>query len=163
MSRKVNTFASIITNPLPLHTFIVKIPEFDFNEIVESAALPQEVFRQVTLYTQGEPVIYPTTPECKHEWAVKIPDSDDGKINSQFLRIRSKFFDQKTGLFAPKLWFDTEIFVRDLANKPVLSTVLHGCWLKGRGDVALDVSDPTKPLKWDWMFTFQWLEDKQLK
>lgn len=163
MSRKVDSFASIITNPLPLHTFIVNIPDFQFNAVVESAGLPQDSFREVRLYTQGEVVIYPTIPDSKHEWAIKIPDNDDGKINKEFLRIRNKVYDQKAGMFKLSTWFDVEVFVRDLANKPVLSTVLHGAWLKGRNDVSLANNDPTQAFKWDWLFTYQWLEDKQIK
>lgn len=163
MSRKVDNFASVITNPLPAHTFIVNIPSFDFNAVVESTSLPSDELREVVLYTQGEEIHYPTTPNNSHKWNIKVPDNADAKVYQQLMAIRNSRYNQQSGDFTMKGWFDVEIFVRDLAQKPVLSTILHGCWLKSRADVSLDQSQATNPIKWDFQFVFQWPEDKLIK
>ncbi len=159
MSRKVQSFASIITQPLNTYNFKVVIPEIDFAEIIQSTNFPSEKLRVITLWTNGEPVRYPALPENSGEWAIKIPESDDGKIRSAFENLKRKMYNQQTGMLIPSIWKNVQIFARDMADNVVFSSVLHGCWLRGRNDVVLDSTNPTANWAWDYVFTYQWIED----
>lgn len=163
MSNKVQAFAKIITQPLNVHNFRVVIPAFDYDFIVQSTQFPTEEMQIVQLFTQGEPVRYPTIPRNSGEWAVKVPENDDGKIWDRFRTLKNRQYDQVNGLMNPQPWFDCQIFARDLANRPVFQTILHGCWIKGRGEVGLDNSNPTNSWIWDFKFVYQWLEDAKAK
>lgn len=163
MSQKVQTFASIITRPLNLHNFLVKIPKFDYSIVIQSTTFPTEEFRMVKLYTQGEEVRYPTIPQNNGEWAIKVPENDDGKIWNQFRTMKNSVYDQVSGLMNPQAWFPIEIYARDLANRPIFLSILHGCWIKGKNDVSLDASNPQNSWQWDFKFVYQWIEDKGVK
>lgn len=159
MSVKVQTFANIITNPLNVHNFYVVIPDADLAEIVRSTSFPGEQLREVTLYSHGESVVYPTLPENSGTWSFSIPESDDGKVRRQFEALKSRLYNQKTGALNVDTWYDVQVMARDLNDNPVFGVILHGCWIRGRGDVSLDASNPTNNWNWDYQFRYQWRED----
>lgn len=159
MSRKVQQFANIITTPLNVHNFIVTIPGFVEAIVVESTTFPSDTLREMKLWFQGEEVRYPTIAENSGKWAIKIPENDRGLIRSKLQAFRNSIYDQKTGIIIPALWKDITVHARDLNNQLVFGVILHGAWIRGRNEVQLANSDPSQNWKWDWQFTFQWIED----
>lgn len=160
MSLKVNTFASIITNPMNVHNFVVSIPGVTNGSIVvSSTTFPSEKLREIILHYQGEEIVYPTLPKNDHSWKVKVPESDSGIIKKEFDVLKKKSYNQKTGLFTPTKWKDVPVVARDLAGNEVFKVILHGVWIVGRESVDLNNSDPTKNWEWDYEFRYQWLED----
>ena len=159
MSRKVQRFTSYITTPLNVHNFVVNIPGFANSILVESTTFPSDTLREMKLWFQGEEIRYPTIAENTGKWEVKIPESDRGNIRSELQRFRNSIYDQRTGLVIPSAWKSVTVTARDLQDREVLSVILHGCWLRGRSEVSLSNSDPTQHWKWDYQFTFQWIED----
>lgn len=161
MSLKVNQFAGVITNPLNIHNFAVSIPDADIASlIVAAASFPTEKLQEVKLYFQGEEIVYPTIAKNDHSWKIKVPENDDGKVRAELDRLKSKSWNQKTGIFIPASWSNVSVFARDLAGNVVFSTILHGAWLLGRDQVDLQNNDATKNWEWDYEFRYQWLEDK---
>lgn len=164
MSNKVQTFASIITQPLNIHNFLVKIPEVDVSVVVESTTFPTEKLRIIELWAHGEKVRYPGIPENDGIWKIKIPESDTGVVREQLDALKSKIYDQKTGRItiasATSVWKDVEVIARDLADNIVFSVTLHGVWLRGRDALNLSSTDPSASWKWDYEFVYQWIEDK---
>lgn len=161
MSLKVNQFAAVITNPLNIHNFAVSIPDADIASlIVSSSAFPTEKLQEIKLYFQGEEIIYPTIAKNDHSWKIKVPENDDGKVRAELDKLKSKFWNQKTGIFIPNTWSNVIVNARDLAQNIVFSTILHGAWLVGREQVELQNNDATKNWEWDYEFRYQWLEDK---
>lgn len=163
MSTKAQTFASIITNPMNLHNFFVEIPGInsDLTLIVESTTYPaQGQHRDVTLWFQGEKVTYPGLPENGGTWAIKIPESDNGVVAKEFHKLAKSMYDQKTGIMTPTVWKDINVFAKDLAGNIVYSVVLHGAWLKQRQPANLNSSTPEAAWKWDYVFYYNWIEDK---
>lgn len=160
MSRKVQRFTQIITNPLNIHNFRVTIPMIDFDILVSSTTFPSERLRTVQLFTFGEAVRYPTIPENSGAWQVRMPEDDSGKVHRDFLALKAQMYNQQTGLLVPQLWDDVLVHARDLADNIVFSTVLHGVWFQGRNDVTIDNSNPATNWNWDYQFVFQWIEDK---
>jgi len=162
MSVKVQQFTSYITNPLNIHNFVVDIPGFDYSIIVKSTTFPSERLREVVLHFQGEEIRYPTIPETSHTWNVAIDEDDSGIIRASMEKLKSKFYNQKTGLLVPQAWDDAIITARDLAGNPVFSCIMHGFWIKGRSDVNVNNADPTQNWAWDYQFIYQWIEDKDV-
>lgn len=163
MSRKVNTFASIITQPLNVHNFYVDIPGVTTASIVVSAAdFPSEKMRKMILHFQGEEIRYPTIPSNQGEWKIKVPENDKGEIRRQLDSLKSARWDQKSGILSPTKWFDPIITARDLQLNPVFSCIMHGAWLVGRDQLNLSNADPTKNWEWDYEFCYQWIEDIDL-
>lgn len=161
MSLKVNQFAAIITNPLNVHNFAISIPDAGIASIVVSAsAFPSEKLQEVKLHYQGEEIIYPTIAKNDHSWKIKVPENDDGKLRRELDKLKSKSWNQKTGIFVPSTWSTVKVHARDLANNIVFSTILHGAWLVGRDQVELANDDASKNWEWDYEFRYQWLEDK---
>lgn len=163
MSVKVQAFANIITNPLNIHNFLVKIDDVDLDLIVQSTVFPSESLRTITLYVHGEPVRYPTLPENSGSWSVRVPENDNGIVKQTFEKLKSSMWNQKTGVFTPKKWKNVQIFARDLADNIVFSVILHGVWLKGRNDVNLANDNPANNWNWDYQFVYNWIEDVDYK
>lgn len=159
MSRKVNKFASIITNPLNIHNFVVDIPGFEYSILVSSTSFPSEKLRTVTKYYQGEKIDYPTIPELGGSWEFTIPENDNGIIKKKLDSFKSKMWDQKSGIFVPNLWKNVTVTSRQLDDTEVFSVILHGAYLLGRNSVNLKNSDPTASWDWDYQFRYQWIED----
>jgi hypothetical protein len=160
MSLKVNTFASIITNPLNIHNFVVEIPEAaNASIVVASTQFPSEKLQKVVLHYQGEEVRYPTIPKNDGVWKVKVPETDSGAIKKELDALKSAVYSQKTGIFTPSRWKDVKVTARDLEGNIVFSSILHGAWLVGRDPVELNNSDPSKNWEWDYEFCYQWIED----
>lgn len=159
MSVKVAQFANIITQPLNIHNFIVDIPGVDVSILVSSTNFPSERLREITLWFQGEKVIYPSLPENDNHWKVKLPESDNGVVRRTLDSLKAKRYNQKTGIMTPDTWKTVTVSARDLEGNLVFQVLLHGAWLKGRDNVDLDNSDPSKNWNWDYEFVFQWIED----
>lgn len=160
MSRKVQQFANIITQPLNTYNFHVNIPEANFSMIVESTQFPSEQLREVVLYYKGEEIRYPAIPQNSHQWSFNIVENDSGAIRRQFDALKSSRYNQSTGLLVARPWRDVQIFARDMADNPVFSCILHGAWCKGRGDgPSLNANSVTDSWKWTYQFVFQWIED----
>lgn len=160
MSRKVQQFANVITQPLNIYNFDISIPAINFSSVVQASTFPSEKLQIMTLFTHGEQVQYPSIPKNGGQWQVTLPESDSGIIRREFEAIKSNMWNQKTGLLTPPKWYDISVIARDLADNPVFSGVLHGCWIMGRNDVNLNAQDVQTSWKWDYMFIYQWLEDK---
>lgn len=162
MSNKVQTFASIITNPMNLHNFEVRIPGVDPNTtlIVESTTFPtQGKFREISLWFQGEKVTYPGLPENGGNWTIRIPESDTGVVAKEFHKLVTAMYNQKTGVMKPTVWKDVEVYCKDLQGNITFSVILHGCWLAQKNQVNLNASTPDQSWKWDYVFVYQWIED----
>lgn len=160
MSRKVNTFAAVVTQPLNIHNFVVTIPEADNTSlIVESTAFPAEQLQEMILHFQGEEIHYPTIPKNSHAWNVKVPEADSGVIRRELEALKQKIYDQLSGIVTPQVWSNVNVYARDLAGNLVFHVILHGVWIVGRNDVQLSNTDPSQSWKWDYQFRFQWIED----
>lgn len=163
MSRKLNTFAAVITQPLNTHNFVVTIPGANTSEIVvSSTSFPSEKLRMVKLYYQGEEIRYPTIPENSGTWDITIPESDGGVIRRELENLKGSMYDQMSGIMDSSKWKNITVTARDLNDQPVFQCVLHGAWISGRDDVSLDNSDPTQAWKWKYTFHFQYIEDIDL-
>lgn len=166
MSRKIQTFSSIITQPMNVHNFHVSIPGFeDYALIVQSTTFPSEQMRMTNLYVQGEEVRYAVTPSNAGTWSVNVPETDSGLIRSTLDSLKSAMWDQKSGNLSVSAaqWFDITVTARDLNSEPSFQCILHGCWIVGRGDVNLSQQDPTANWRWDYQFRYNWLEDVALR
>lgn len=161
MSIKAQTFARVITNPMNVYNFEVRIPGVDYSLIIESTQYPnQGKFRTISLWFQGEQIRYPGLPDNGGEWAFKIPESDDGKIAAAFKKLFDAMYNQKTGQMFHKKWKDIDLFAKDDAGNVTYSVTLHGCWIVSRQNVSVDQSRPGDAWKWDYAFVYQWIEDK---
>ena len=78
--------------------------------------------------------------------------------------ITELHLDSKTaleiGFAAVSVWKDIEIFAKDLSGNIVYSVVLHGAWLKQRQPTNMNASTPEVAWKWDYIFYYNWIEDK---
>lgn len=166
MSRKANRFASIITQPLNVYNFEIRIKSFvdevdaDILATVQSTTFPSEQNQETTLYHQGEAVTYAVKPKVGGDWSITLPEGDKGQVRQELDRLKDAMYDQVTGVFTPQPWYDIEVFQKDLQENIVFSVVLHGCWIKGRGDQNLTAGEPTT--NWSNVYTFHygWLQDK---
>lgn len=160
MSIKVNTFASIITNPLNVHNFLVTIPSSPLGSIVVSSSeFPSEKLQEVVKYYQGHQIAYPTIPKTGGSWKVTLPESDSGIIKRELDRLKNMQYDQASGIFVPNIWESVAVTARDLSGRPVFSCAMIGCWLMGRDSVNLSNDDASKSWDWTYEFRYQWLED----
>lgn len=166
MSRKVNTFASFITQPLNVYNFQIRItsPVDKVDEavlmVVQSAKFPSEKMRTMEKNFQGEKITYPAKPANGGTWTITVPEGDKGQTRRELDRLKNRMYDQKTGTLIPNFWYDIEVFHRDLQDNIVFSVVLHGCWSIGRGDFDLKTDDVSSSVNWSYDFQYQWLEDK---
>ena len=166
MSRKINTFASFITQPLNVYNFQIRItsPTDKVDEsvlmVVESTKFPSEKLREMVLNYQGEKISYPAKPENGGTWTITVPEGDKAQVRKELDRLKNKQYDQKSGVMSPTTWYDVEVFHRDLQDNIVFSIVLHGCWLMGRNEIDLKTEDATSSVKWSYDFKYQWIEDK---
>lgn len=162
MSNKAQRFAGVITNPMNVFNFEINIPGVNSNctLVVESTTYPQQgKFRTISLWYQGEQVRYPGLPENGGEWTVRIPESDDGKILKAFHELSSVRYNQKTGVMSPVKFNDITLVMKDLQGNEVYHVVLHGCWINSRNNVNLSAQQAGDSWKWDFVFTYQWIED----
>lgn len=160
MSLKQQTFAGIITQPLNLHNFMIKIPGFDYAMIIQSTSLPAETQREQVLSWQGEEIHYPTLPQTAGVWNFTVPENDDGKVQAAFLALRKKQHNQLTGRVGNPLWFPVQIYARDLHDNNVLQCTLQGCWWRTRAEVQLNTTDPQQNWNWQYQIQYHWIDDK---
>lgn len=160
MSIRAVEFARVITNPLNIYNFEVKIPGFDYAMIVESTTFPAEQSREMKLTRQGEDIYYRAKPVVGGKWNVKVPENDDGKVRYSMEKLIRDAWEQKSGALRPEKWLDIDIFARDQADNIVFHSVLHGCWLQQRNSVSLNTADVTSNWAWDFQFVYCWIEDK---
>jgi len=166
MSRKVNTFASFITQPLNVYNFEIRItsPTDKVDEtvlmVVESTKFPSEKMRTMEKNFQGEKITYAAKPDSSGTWTITVPEGDKGQTRKELDRLKNKMYDQKSGSVIPTIWYDVEVFHRDLQDNIVFSVVLHGCWLKGRDAIDLKTNDVSSSVSWNYEFQYQWIEDK---
>lgn len=161
MSRKAAQLAAIITNPLNVHNFVCIIEGFSTEKalIIESTTFPTEKFREITLWIQGEKVIFPTLPESENRWKFKIPESDSVTVHRDLTAIKGSMYNQKTGRFTPTRFKSIEVIARDLADNNLFSVRMHGAWLKGRDSASLANNNPSESWKWDYEWVYDWIED----
>ena len=169
MSRRINKFASIITQPLNIYNFEIRIKSLvdevnpDILLTVQSTQMPAEQFRETTLQYQGETITYQAKPQLSGDWTFTIPEGDRGQIREELDRLKDAVYDQKSGAMIPQMWYDIEIFQKDLSDNIVFSSVLHSCWLKGRGNTDLKTEDVSSNWQLTYTFHYTWLEEKRIK
>lgn len=166
MSRKIQQFVSVITNPMNTHNFALGIPGFEaYSLVVQSTSFPTESLRQVRLYIQGEEVRYPTIPSNQGTWQFSVPETDSGEIGATLERIKARMWNQRSGAFTadPSLWRDVTVTARDLNSNESFQVILHGAWLQGRSDVQLSQQNPEANWNWQYQWVYQWIEDKNLR
>jgi hypothetical protein len=169
MSRKINRFAGIITQPLNIYNFQIVIKnrtdevDSDILLTVQSTEMPSEQMREMILYHQGEAITYPAKPQLGGDWTFTIPEGDKGQIRNELDRLKDAVYDQKTGKVTPRVWYDIEVFQKDLSDNIVFSSVLHGAWLKGRGKTDLKTEDVQNSWQLTYTFHYTWLEEKRTK
>lgn len=166
MSKQANHFASIITQPLNVYNFEIRIKSLvdevnaDILLTVQSTTFPSEQMRNMSLFNKGEEIQYPAKPQLGGDWSISIPESDKGRTHAELDRLKNAMYNQKTGSMTPTLWYDIEVFQKDLRENVVFSVVLHGCWIKGRNATNLNTQDVTTSWSNDYTFHYTWLEDK---
>ena len=166
MTRKIQTFTGIITNPMNIHNFALSIPGFeDYSITVQSTSFPSDSLRQTRLYVAGEEIRYPTVAQNSGTWQFVVPETDDGTISSILDGIRSEIWNRLTGGLTvdPTQWRDIGVIARDLNSNESFEVILHGAWLAGRGDVQLNQATPETNWQWQYQFIYQWLENKNLR
>jgi len=167
MSRKISTFASIITQPLNVYNFEIRIKSLvdsvnsDILLTVQSTEIPSEQLQSMTLNFQGEEIQYPAKPKTGGDWSFTIPEGDKGQVREELDRLKNAAYDQRTGMMTPQFWYDVEVFQKDLQDNVVFSSVLHGCWLKGRDAQQLDTKNVTDSWSLKYTFRYTWLEEKK--
>lgn len=169
MSRCINKFASVITQPLNIYNFKIVIKNIvdevnqDILLTVQSTSFPAETLRETTLNFKGEEIHYPAKPTTGGDWTFTIPENDKGSIAMELDRLKHATYDQKTGVMTPQLWYNVEVMQLDLSDNIVKSAILHGCWLKGRDNTNLDTSNVTNSWSNTYTFRYTWLEDKNVE
>lgn len=173
MSRKIQTFTSIITTPANTHNFTLSFEQSgplmsqslldEFNAIsliVQSTTMPSDTMRSTQLYMHGEEIRYPAVPTNNGTWSFRIPEGESGMVGSILGRIRRQLWDEKTGAMSASAlqWFNIKVTANDLNTEAAFSTLLHGCWLVGRNEVALAQNAPETNWQWDYQVRYQWLE-----
>ena len=160
MSLKAQEFANIIVQPANTYNFIVDIPGVAMDLLVESTSYPAEKLGTTSLHYQGEEVPYPVIPKMAGKWSVKVPESDTGIVRESFDAIKSKHWNQKTGLLNPVgIYRDITVTARDMADNHIFKVVLHRAFILGRNQVQLDNSRPEGTWHWDYEFQYTWIED----
>lgn len=169
MSRRINTFASVITQPLNVYNFEIRIESLtdkvnsDILLTVQSTQFPSETMREMTLNYQGETIVYPAKPQLGGDWSFSIPEGDGGQVRNELDRLKNTMYDQKTGMMIPKQWYDVTLIQKDLSDNIVFKTILHGCWMKGRNATDLKTDDVSASWNLQYTFHYTWLEDVLLK
>ena len=173
MSQKIQAFTQIITTPQNTHNFTLSFEQSgpllpqtlldEFNAIsmiVQSTSMPSDAMRTTTLYTHGEEIRWPAVPQNSGQWGFNIPESDTGEIGAIIQRIRAELWDPRTGAMSASAlqWFDIKVTANDLNTEANFSTLLHGCWIMGRGEVQLSQQGAETNWKWDYTVRYQWLE-----
>lgn len=148
--------------PLNTYNFVCDINGIDESILVSSTTFPTESLQEMEMFFQGEKVSFPTLPANGGDWAFNVPESDNGHIDAVFDKLKSDMWDQKTGMFNPKKWFDVTVSARDQAKNLVFQVILHGCWMKGKDPVSLDNSATTTPWKWNYHLHYTWIQDVKL-
>ena len=165
MSRKINTFASFITQPLNVYNFEIRIKSINDKVdetvlmVVKSTSIPTEKMRKMEKYFQGEKITYQAKPEVGGEWTISLPEGDRAQVKKELDRLKHKCYDQRTGMLTPQPWYNIEVYQKDLQDNIVLSVLLHGCWLVGRNDQQLKTEDVSSSYEWSYTFQYQWIED----
>jgi len=165
MSRKINGFASFLTQPLNVYNFEIRIKSIsdkvDENVlmVVKSTSIPAEKMRKMTQTYQGETISYMAKPDASGEWTFTLPEGDRAQVKKELDRLKHRCYNQDTGMLTPQPWYNVEVYQKDLQDNIVLGVVLHGAWLVGRNSQNLDTADVTKSYEWTYTFQYQWLKD----
>lgn len=166
MSRRIHEFAAVITQPLNVYNFEIRITRADGDKVdegilltVQSTTFPSESLRKMQLNYKGEKISYPAKPEIGGDWKISVPENDKGSVRKELDRLKNAMYDQKTGALVPGLWYDVQVFQKDLSENIVFSVILHGCWLVGRGETQLKTEDVTTNWAMDYTFNYTWIED----
>lgn len=164
MSLKINAFIKKLGNPLTRHNFVVRSPLLGGMEmLVSSTTFPSEQMRDVILYYLGERIKWPTIPENSGVWNANIPEGEDGQVFVALGQQKGILWNQKLGILQPGIKSQIEVVARTVNDAEVFKVVLHGCYIKGPSDIDLDYMDPTQAWRWNWTFSFDWIENIELK
>jgi len=169
MSMKVSTFEGFLGNPLNIHNFICTIPALEAVQIlVRSTVFPVESYQNYTLYFQGERVKFPSLPTNSGEWAVTMPEGELSKVWQCYTHYYRKTYNQKAGTV--KFWSATDKFLVEVTSRTLtgdvkgseklFTSILHGCFVVGPGDVSLDQASATTHWEWNIRFSYDWIEYK---
>lgn len=166
MSRKIDAFRQALGNPLTVHNFVVRlaaVSDMDPNIeiIVQSTSLPSDQLQDVLLHYLGENVKFPTIPSNGGEWAVNIPDNEQGMAFVNVLKARKMWFEPVTGKMVSMnaTGKNIEVVMRTVNDSEVYKVVLHNCYCKGRDTQQLNAATPTQALTYNATFSYDWVED----
>ena len=163
MSVKINAYIEKLGNPLTRHNFVVRSPLLGGIEmLVASTTFPTEQMRDVTLYYLGERIKWPTIPENSGVWTVNVPEGEDGQVYVALGKQKGLIWNQKMGVLIPGVKSQIEVVARTVNDAEVFKVILHGGYIKGPSDVDLDNSDPTQAWRWNFTFSYDWIEDVPL-
>lgn len=166
MSRKIDAFRQALGNPLTVHNFVVRLASVSDQDpnvevIVQSTTLPSDQLQDVLLHYLGENVKFPTIPSNGGEWAVNIPDNEEGIAFVNTLKARKMWYEPVTGRMVSMnaTGKNIEVVMRTVNDDEVYKVVLHNCYCKGRDPQQLNAATPTQALTFNQTFSYDWLED----
>ncbi len=167
MSRRASRFANIITQPLNVYNFEIRITsrvdtvDADILLTVQSSTFPSESLQETSYNHQGEKITYAVKPSVGGDWSITLPEGDRGQVRNELDRLKDAMYDQVTGVFTPQPWYNIEVFQKDLQDNIVFSVVLHDCWIKGRNAQNLNAGEAGSNWSNDYTFHYGWLQDKR--
>jgi len=176
MSIKAQTFQKLLGNPLNTHNFIVEIADpgntlSSIQLLCSSTTYPSEQLQDFVLYFQGERVKFPSIPTNSGTWTATFPEGEYAKLAKALKDHMKKSYNQQTGKMTH--WsltdkFDIVVKARGLreasdSTSELFSVKLVGCYMKGREDVSLANNNPTENWVWTVTFSYDYLEDGDVK
>lgn len=165
MSIKVNTFQKLIGRPLNTHNFFISIPQMqDITLLVSATTFPTEKLGTKTLFYQGEPTYFPTTPQRGGTWSCTISEGEFAKsYKSASLSFKINFLQNMGVMNFFSLLDKFDIVVgsktidagvhQEYSTSP-FSVSLKDCFLLGMEPVSLNAGSVTQA--WAWNLSFQY-------
>ena len=165
MSIKVATFRKLLGRPMNTHNFYVQIPLLsDVVLLVSATTFPTEKMGTKTLYYQGEPTYFPTTPQRGGSWTCTMSEGEYAKVYRSASVLFKTDFLQDLGMmnhFALLDKFDIVVGAKTIdagvghrSSKTPFSVKLIGCSFLGLDPVNLSAAGATQA--WSWQLTFQY-------
>ncbi len=177
MSIKATKFQEALGNPMNTFNFMIIMGDegkglTPVQIFVTATTFPSEALQEFTTHFMGERVKFPSIPTNSGEWNCTMIESEAAKVFNAFKGHYEKVYNQKTGQLSHIAMYDKfniEIYGCGLNGDITASTdvglqrkvgvKLHGCFLKGKGDVSLDNSNATGVWNWQFNFSYDWIED----